>query len=246
MRNDKEITKYIASSLLGDGCISIDKRDYYKGGNATFEICQIIDHKDYLEWLQEKINPLTNSKLELKPSNREEKEYTFPNGITSTVKPQYRLRTARHPFFNKFRDRLYGTGRKTIDNHYFTLFDWETLAMWYMEDGYISSYNTKNRYGSEYKYSKLGLSTQGFTQAENFILKKFIKEKFNLEFNLQQNKYPSGIKYRLVAKTDNIPMFLDGISKFILPSFYYKLDYKHEKVSPNGDSCEILQDEDIV
>jgi hypothetical protein len=229
MRNEKEITKYIASSLLGDGSISIDKRDYGQGGNAIFEICQIDIHKDYLEWLQGKISPITSTKLELKPTNKEPKQVTFPNGITSIVKPQYRLRTSRHPFFNKFRDRLYATGRKTIDIHYFTLFDWESLAMWYMEDGYISSYVTENRYGSRYKYPKLGLSTQGFTQAENYILKRFLKEKFDLEFNLLQNKYPSGIKYRLVAKTDNISKFLDGICKFVVPSFQYKLEYHHEK-----------------
>jgi len=245
MRNEKEITKYIASSLLGDGSICIDRRDYYKNGNANFEICQTTDHLDYLEWLQDKLNPLTSATLGLKPSNKVEKEVIFPNGITSTVKPQYRLRTARHPFFNKFRDRLYGTGRKTIDNHYFTLFDWETLAMWYMEDGYISNPISRNRYGSGYRYSVLGLCTQGFTQAENFVLKKFLKEKFNLEFNLQQAKYPSGIKYKLVAKSDNIPIFLEGVSKFILPSFEYKLDYKHEKISPRGDSSK-QEDEDIV
>jgi hypothetical protein len=229
MRNEKEITKYVASSLLGDGSIGIDKREYGNGGNAVFEICQIVDHKDYLDWLAEKISPITSVKIELKPSNREPKEVTFPNGITSIVKPQYRLRTSRHPFFNKFRDRLYATGRKTIDSHYFTLFDWESLAMWYMEDGYISSYIATNRLGSKYKYSKLGLCTQGFTQAENYVLKKFLKEKFDLEFNLLQNKYPSGLKYRLVAKTDNITKFIDGINKFVVPSFQYKLEYHHEK-----------------
>jgi hypothetical protein len=245
MRNEKEITKYIASSLLGDGSITIDKRDYGQGGNAVFEICQIEDHKDYLDWLSEKVSPITSVKVELKPTRKKLAQYTFPNGITSTVKPQYRLRTSRHPFFNKFRDRLYATGRKTIDIHYFTLFDWESLAMWYMEDGYISSYTTTNRYDSKYKYSKLGLSTQGFTQAENYVLKKFLKEKFDLEFNLQQNKYPSGIKYRLVAKADNISKFLDGIHKFIVPSFQYKLDYHHEKFLEDVAPFE-KEDEDML
>lgn len=245
MRNEKEITKYVASSLLGDGSISIDKRDYGNGGNAVFEICQIEEHLDYLEWLAEKISPITSVKVELKPSNKEEKHVTFPNGITSLVKKQYRLRTSRHPFFNKFRDRLYATGRKTIDSHYFTLFDWESLAMWYMEDGYISSYITKNRHGYKYKYPKLGLCTQGFTQAENFVLKKFLKEKFNLEFNLLQNKYPSGIKYRLVAKTDNIQMFLDGVEKYIVNSFKYKLEYHHEKFLEDVAPLE-KEDEDII
>jgi hypothetical protein len=246
MRNEKELTKYVASSLLGDGSITIDRRDYDKGGNANFEICQIEDHKDYLEWLKEKLEPLTSSTLVVKPGNKEPKEVTFPNGITSICKVQYRLRTSRHPFFNKFRDRLYATGRKTVDMHYFTLFDWETLAMWYMEDGYISSpIGTHNRTGYQYQYSTVGLSTQGFTQAENFVLKKFLKEKFDLEFNLRKDKYPSGIKYRLVAKHDNIEKFIDGVGKYILPSFAYKLEYKHGRVSPKDDPSEI-EGEDIV
>ena len=78
------------------------------------------------------------------------------------------------------------------------------------------------------------------------VLKKFLKEKFNLEFNLQREVKKSGsVLYKLMAKADNIPMFLEGISKFIVPSFEYKLDYKHEKVSPNGISSN-KEDEDIV
>lgn len=226
MRDNKELTKYVASFLLGDASICKDSR---YNSNCTFEICQIEDHLDYLEWIKNIIGDITTTTLLEKPMKS--KEIIFPNGITSMVKQQYRVRSKSHPFFNKFREKLYATGRKTIDFHYFTLFDWETLAIWYMDDGYISDYVVQNKQGYRYKYPKLGLSTQGFTQAENFVLKKFIKEKFDLEFNLLRNKYPSGIKYRLVAKTSDIPKFLDGITPYILPSFEYKLEYKHEKLS---------------
>lgn len=238
MRDNKYLTKIVASLLLGDGSITKDKRD---NGNCCFEHSQIADHLDYLEYIKNILSEITTVSL-LK--SKEARDVTFPNGITSACKEQWRIRTNRHPFFNSFRERMYGTGVKTIDHHYFSLFDWETLAIWYMDDGYISSPITKKDDGRQYKHSRLGICSQGFSQSENFILKKFLKETFNLEFNLSQNKYPSGIKYRLLLREKDIPVFLTGISKYILPSFEYKLNYHYEileRVTP-----EINQDEDIV
>src|SRR4030067_2609914 len=155
MRNNKELTKYVSAFLLGDSTIWIDKRTWGKKGNATFECCQIEEHLDYLEWMKSIIEDITN--VELKPKAGQKDMHTFPNGTISKVKKQYRLRSRAHPFFNPFRERMYGTGKKAIDPHYLTLLDWESLATWYMDDGYISNYMSKKVYPQD----RLALCTNG-------------------------------------------------------------------------------------
>ncbi len=235
MRNNKELTKYVSSFLLGDSSIFVDKRDWGKGGNATFECCQISEHEDYLNWMKTILEDITSVTVGPKAG---QKEYnTFPNGVTSKVKPQLRLRTSRHPFFNSFRERMYGTGKKGIDPHYLTLLDWESLAIWYMDDGYISSYMSKK----EYPQDRLGLCTNGFTYGDNWLLKKMVKEIFDLEFNIQNEKQNGHLNYRLILRPKDIPKFIDGISKFVQPSFNYKLEQSH-----TGCSIYKNMDEDIV
>lgn len=245
MRNSVELTKYVSSFLLGDSSISIDKRDYEKGGNATFECCQISDHLDYLQWMRYILEDICTFSLGIKPGRSQPEMYTFPNGITSLVKTQHRLRSRRNSFFNSFRDNLYIDGKKTVLKEYLNLFDWEAIAIWYMDDGFITSPAQKNRYGSIYKKSYIGLCTQCFTLDENIMLKNFLYSEFNLNFNVQKQVYKSGIKYRLVSSAKDAKKFVDGVSKYILPSFYYKLNYVNIKVSHN-DSSSFIEDEDIV
>lgn len=235
MRNDKELTKYVAAFLLGDSSITIDKRDWYKKGNATFECCQTEDHLDYLEWMKSILEDITSFTLSPKPG---QKEYsTFPNGITSKVKPQYKLRSSRHPFFNNFRERMYATGIKSIDPHYIKLLDWETMAIWYMDDGFINNYLSKG----EYPQDKLGLCTNGFTYADNWFLKKAIKETLGIEFNIQIQRQNRNVNYRLILRARDIPKFIDNVEPYIQPSFRYKLLQSH-----TGTSIYNSMDEDIV
>jgi hypothetical protein len=235
MRNNKELTKYVSTFLLGDSSIFIDKRDWDKGGNATFECCQIEEHADYLNWMKSVLESITSVTITPKPSHKEYR--TFPNGIVSKVKPQLRLRTARHPFFNTFRERMYGTGKKAIDPHYLKLLDWESMAIWYMDDGYISNYMSKKVYPQD----RLGLCTNGFTYGDNWLLKKEIKDIFDIEFNVQGCKQNGHLNYRLILRPRDVPKFIDNISKYVLPSFNYKLEQTH-----TGCSINKTMDEDIV
>lgn len=223
MRNEKELTKYVSAFLYGDSSITKDKRD---NGNCVFECCQIADHLDYLEWMKAILEDITSFKLSPRPGY-EEKQDAEIMGIKTHIKAQYRLRSARHPFFNSFRFRLYGTGKKIIDPHYLKLLDWETLAILYMDDGYISHPISTNKYGNSYPQDILGLCTNGYSYGDNLLLKKAIKDLFDIEFNVSEERQNGNLQYRLKLRSKDIVKFLDGISKYIVPSFEYKLIQTH-------------------
>jgi len=235
-RDKKNLTKLISAMTFGDGHLAVDYRDWSNGGNASFECSHIEEHLDYLQWKKEILEQVTSVSI---GKSKDVGEYTFPNGITSITKPQYRIRTRRHPLFSKIRRRCYSEeGQKRIDPHYLKLLDWEFMAIFYMDDGYLSPYVAKGRYD----YFQLGICTQTYSYGDNVLLKRAIRDKLGIDFRIRQDSYKSSIKYRLViASLEKINMFVDGVSPYILPSFNYKIDLSRKAAgSPNKG------DEDIV
>lgn len=218
MRDEKRLTKIVAASLLGDASISKDKRD---NGNACFEITLIEEHRDHLEYLAGQLEHLTKVSI-LRPSAA----MSLPQdkvivGVPTRAKPKWRLRSSRHPFFNKFRERMYGTGKKVVDPHYLTLLDWEFLAIWYQQDGYLSAYLSKGKYPQP----RVALCTNGFSYADNMLLRSKLKEYLDLDWNVTPVRTKSGnLTYSLIIAPKDIDKMFEGISKFVQPSFEYKID----------------------
>lgn len=205
MRDEKYITKIVAASLLGDASIEHDKRD---NGNSNFTISLIQDHRDHLEYIEQVLAPITAC------------SWYEKNGGFASSKKQWRLRSKRHPFFNKFRERMYATGRKSVDPHYLTLLDAEFLAVWYMQDGNYCTY--VNQRG--YLHQQIRLATHSFSYAENMFLRAKLKEVLDLDFNVHTSRTNNNIQYYLRCATkSNISKFIEIVTPYIQPSFQYKV-----------------------
>lgn len=203
MRDNKALTKYVAAFVYGDGTIGKDKRD---NGNCWFTTVKTEVNKDFIDFASDILSNITKVNVtKYEPD--------------SNTKPYFRLETLRHPFYNSFRERFYGTGKKAVDPHYLTLLDWETLAILYMDDGTISKTTSNGKYE---KYN-LELCTQGFTYGDNWLLKRAIKEKLDIEFNIHQRNLNNRIMYSLYLRQKDMLTFLEKVSPFILPSFIYKI-----------------------
>jgi hypothetical protein len=95
-----------------------------------------------------------------------------------------------------------------------TLLDAQALAIIYMADG-SCVYDKR----SPNAKPNVTLNTKGFSYGDNWLLKKEIKEKLNLEFNIQrQNNY-----WYLRLRSKDFEVFIDMIRGFVTPSFSYKL-----------------------
>lgn len=129
-------------------------------------------------------------------------------------KPQVTLRSRNHPKLTKLHERIYLDGKKVIDPHMLTLLDAEALAIIFMADG--SCVYDKRSPNSK---PNITLNTKGFSYGDNWLLKKEIKEKLDLEFNIQrQNNY-----WYLRLRAKDVDKFFTTISNFVTPSFNYKL-----------------------
>jgi hypothetical protein len=206
----KELVKYVWSFTLGDGCLF--RRNDNPGRNAIYILNQIQEHRDYVEWQASILENLTSIKY------YEQDAFIDKRGVNN--RPQIRITSKAHPFYTTLYERIYLNRIKTISPHDLKLLDWESLAILFMDDGYIQTQETQ----------KLGRRTRAFLCTENYtygdlvLLQKAIYEKTNLPFNFKKRKLKDGYGHRLVLSPKFFDEFIKGVESYIFPSFQYKLD----------------------
>ncbi len=199
---NKELTRLIHASVLGDGYL----RKWAGVKYAGYGLSQIATHKEYVEWIANRVETLTKVSVVLYP----EKE---------GHQAAYKLWTNQVPALTPLYDRIYFDGRKSVSTHDLLLLDWQSAAIWFMDDGYrLKSEDTTQR-------GNVFLCTDNYTHAEVILLQKAIYAQLSIAFNIRKRgtKKDGTQIYRLVATKDNAERFITGVSKFVFPSFEYKL-----------------------
>ena len=219
--NDMYLTKLISSFVIGDGALS-NLKHYGKGKgnyeinkvkNSHYYIKQLSIHKDYIEWQASILESLTRVAIAVS------KEYTDNRGYV--CKEKLELHTMHHPFYTTMRNNFYSNSVKIINPHYLKLWDAQSLAIVYMDDGWLEK--TIQKSGNI--YYRIGIATHSYSYGDNMLLKKMIKEKFAIEFDIKRHKQKSGeYMFYLRNSKDNAIRFIDLVSPFIFPSFQYKIN----------------------
>lgn len=187
--------------IMGDGGVY----KYSENGNAKFIMNMIEKNEDYVMYCKEILDNITSTKVYniQKEGNRQ---------------PQLRLETASHPFFTKLRDRIYVGTYKSIDIHALTLLDYEALSFLYMSDGCLQT-DMRPEIGMVNPSYNITLNMKRLSYGDLLLLKKALKEKLDLEWNINRN----GKYYYLRLRTKDVYKFTEGIKPFICPSFLYKV-----------------------
>jgi len=207
----KELVKYIAAFTLGDGCLF--RRNNNPGRNANYILNQISIHKDYVDWQASILENVTSIKYYYKAA------FIDNRGVNNQA--QIRITTKVHPLFTTLYERIYTSNRvKAISPHDLKLLDWESLAILYMDDGYIQVIPGKR---VEKKIS-VHICTENYTYGDLWLLQKAIYEKTELPFNFKKRKLKDNYGYRLEMVGDKAERFIDGVAKYIQPSFMYKIN----------------------
>lgn len=162
-----------------------------KCNNYKFIMNMKAEHLDYIEYCKDILDNISSAKI----YNRKE---------------QLTIVSKTHPFLTKIHDRIYIDNYKGLDPHAFKLFDWECLAILFMCDGCLTI---------KKGYVDVTLNLKRLSYGDQLFLKKALKDKMNLEWNInRQNKY-----YYLRLRSKDINSFYNRIKPYILPSFSYKI-----------------------
>lgn len=197
----KEVTKRLYYFSTFDGGLYVTGRCE----NARFIMNMRKENLDYVEKVKQSLEEAGIGAI-----IRDRKDY---NTDGYTRQPQVRIESKVHPKLTKIRDRIYIDNKKVIDPHMLTMLDAEALAIIFMADG---GRNVDKRCNATPIYN---LHTKGFSYGDNFLLKKALKEKFDLEFNVHRH----GKYWYLSLRTKDSAKFEEIVEPYILPSFLYKL-----------------------
>lgn len=207
--SNKELTKVVAACILGDGGVYIPKDGSI---NAHFILSQTTDHQDHIDYIKNYLETLTSTRLAKQIPK-------MPKGATS-VKEIGRLYSMRHPFYTQFRANCYPNGVKVVHPHYLTLIDWEFLAIWFMQDGC----NNRLKNTNYLIRNAMHLCTLNFSYGDNMLLRRALAEKLNLHWSVVSHRQNGKQYWKLALSHKCTEEFVDGISKYVQPSFYYKLE----------------------
>lgn len=197
--NQKDV---IIGTLLGDATIATRAgRPYLR---LKFE--QKTTSKPYINHLHEVFSEFVGSP----PAPRWNKEKTK---IVS-----FWVATRTNPSFKYYYDLFYSQGKKQVPKQIVRLLTPKVLAYWFMDDGTCKIVKKKLSFS-------YGLSTQGFTYQEQYVLANALKEKFGLKVTVNK----SGKYYKLYISTESSSDFRKLVQPFILPIFQYKLGKSQTK-----------------
>lgn len=200
------LKQLIIGSLLGDGSF------VKSGGNSTGCCLSMAHKKEQYEYIKYKFNILEFYGLVNKIAFRTYTDSRFKD-IEYT---ECRFKSRVNPIFTYVRNKTYINGKKTANLEIIEDIDPLGLAIWYMDDGYV----TKN---------SCILSTCSFDTLSQQRLADFLLGRFGLHFTVGNNNNS------LYLLTQDFEKFKSIISKFVIPSMQYKLKPYKERVLYKSD-----------
>lgn len=194
LKVENDLKQLLIGSLLGDGC-------YCSVGGTTKNMCLSIAHsekqKEYLEYKHSIL-----SRYELASPIV---QYKVNNSRYSRELRGARFKSRLHPIFTNIRVQYYDLdGHKRVFKEFIEDIDALGLAIWYMDDGYV----TKN---------SCVFSTCSFTIEEQRILADVLLRKFDLHFNVGVMDNSMYLQAKDFAK------FVEIVKPHIITSMQYKL-----------------------
>jgi len=209
IKDPKVLTKYVAAFLLGDGSVTTDNK--LPNNNKRFICAQVVTNEDYVLWRADILSNISPINIYLR------------NHKSENQKDSLMTVTRSLPLYTNFRERLYINGVKRIDPHYLHLLDWETMAIFYQDDG-----NLHIDRGVPY----IKICTNGYSYGDHLLFVRAAKEKLNIEMNIVPLRTKNGIQYNIKLPRRFVEKFVEGVSPYVLPSFQYKLDLSNVKLLP--------------
>lgn len=204
-----EIKSAVIAMVMGDGCLSRSNgRKGYKVGNAFFQMTHCAAQYEYMLWKKGILDKVSKCKIHKNDGN----------GFGGKNSKAYHLYSGAHPTYSALYSRFYKyPGRKGVDEYLVKMITPLGLAILYMDDGCIGKaipkYWTKETFY---------LCLDGFDYANLFLIKKSLKIKFDLDWNINK----TSVNYHQLRLLNNHNQkFVDIIKPYILqiPCMTYKL-----------------------
>lgn len=198
-----EEEQFLIGTLLGDGYFHFSPN--VKIPDSTYLVIQHgIRQLDYLLWKAEHLKSLN-------PVFEQHFVYYDPGKRMTT---RNTVNTKSYYLLGDYCKNIYlwdealQKRRKYISDEFMEKLDLQGLAVWFMDDG-------------NYADSEIWISTQSFTEEDNYKIVNFIKKKWKISFKV----IPAYIKGQFTIRTESV-RDAKSFCSLIEPFIFYKMKYK--------------------
>jgi len=215
--NRNEIKSAVIGMVIGDGCLSRNKgRKGNKVGNAFYQMNHCEAQYEYLMWKKKILDRI--AKCSVWPNDKKRKGKVYKG---------YHLYSKANPVYTKLYNRFYQYGKKSLDEYLVKMITPLALAIIYMDDGCLGKECPKH-----WTKETFFLCLNNFDYANLFLLKKSLKIKFNLDWNINKTSVRF---YQLRLLNKHNQKFVDIIKPYVdmVPCMKYKLG-SYNASTPNG------------
>jgi LAGLIDADG DNA endonuclease family len=188
---DFELRQFLLGSFLGDGCFT---RSSSKSKNAALVVSHGEKQTEYNIW---KLKFLQSKEIVASIRSYTAKDVRVKKGFYTTNV----LKTESNTIFNSYCSQY--TPKKTVNYEFIRDLDAFGLAVWYMDDGFV----TKNSFQ---------ISSCSFSDEEIGVLQRILKENFDINTN-------KNAVNEIYIVAESRERFISLVSPYIIPSLKYKL-----------------------
>lgn len=196
----------LIGKLLGDGSITISK-----GRSPRFQYSHRAEDKDWVYYCYDRLNPHLSLSL---PAYKKVEDSRISKGYSEC----YYVQSKKCRDITILESLWYKNRTKRIPcSLIHSFFNDESLAWWYQDDGHLVK--------EKYIVKKIILSTDNFNQTENLWLKKFLFNRYKLNFKLDgQNRL-------ILYNQFDVHYFLHIVALYMHPSMLRKVHYRHNIIT---------------
>jgi len=202
-----ELDAAMYAIILGDGCIQKSGGNFTSGSNYVFQMGHCEKQREYLLWKRDIIDQVGSVKTSIR-------DYEKTNSVY--------LRTNARKYFTKLEKVFYIDRKKTINKKILTKMNVLSLAIWFMDDGYVSANKSGSVYGE--------LCTDQFSLEQVTQIQSWFISKFSMNVGIRELRYKSGknsgkVAYRIKFNKENCSKLKSLIGQYVnqIDCMKYKL-----------------------
>jgi recombination protein RecA len=202
----QSLIELILGSLLGDGCITLNK-GY---ANARFSFRHSQKQKEYFDWKVSMLKEIS-SKKNVWLQDTKDNEYCKSNSV------KYRFQSLALPELTNIYNLVVERGKKRINQEWLNLLTPLSLATWWMDDGSIISNCRKGVF-----------CTDAFLKKEVIFIQKYLKSAWDIDTKIGETSKSNSQKRRYfrlyIQSTEELKKFFRIIAPYIqIKSMMYKI-----------------------
>ncbi|MBR3229772.1 MAG: hypothetical protein IKF91_02985 [Bacilli bacterium] len=236
-----DVIPFIYGMLLGDGCISPEKRMPKfgeKSKNMRLSYCQGEKQYEYFKFKQKilGVNNVTES--------------IGKSGFANTKIYRGSIKSDFHIMKTLYEDKCIDENNKlNITQNFCDRLSPLSLAIWYLDDGTCKHlqnevYNYSNKIN---KLPSVEISTNSFSQEEVELLSNTLKNKFNIDNTIRMDKKKDGRCYPYIfIPVKSTPIFMKLISPYVPECMRYKLIDEERNTKCIIENLEYLKQNRII